>query len=113
MDNPALSLKQALIDQIEAQGKKFLDENVGSREFIYERLDRISQLGVEFAAAADDAGRQALDLQMGAVRQSIENEMSTVAVNAAEAAREAFMNIVNQGITWVRVLLPILLAAIP
>lgn len=103
-------LTQGIIDRIEADGKKFLDENAGSRGFVYERAERLATLGVTFIAASDDATRTHVDEQMEAVRQSIENELSTVAVNASVASRATFMSIVTQVVGTLRTLLPIVVS---
>ena len=100
-------LTQGIIDRIEASGKKFLDENVGARAFVYDRAERLAELGVAYTTAADDAARRDLDEQMGVVRQSIENELATVAVNASIEARATFMGIVNDVVGVLRTLLPI------
>lgn len=102
-------LTQGIIDRIEADGKKFLDENAGSREFIYERAERLATLGVTYIAASDDASRASVDEQMEVVRQSIENELSSVAVAASVAARATFMSIVTQVVGTLRTLLPIVI----
>lgn len=100
-------LYQGIIDRIESRGKKFLDENAGSRDFVYERAKRLAALGIEYIAASDDDTRERVDGQIESVRQSIENELSTVAVNAAVAAREEFMAIVSDVVGMLRTLLPI------
>ncbi|MDD5305483.1 MAG: hypothetical protein PHS14_20475 [Elusimicrobia bacterium] len=101
-------LTQVIIDRIEARGKKFLDENQGAREFIYERAQRLATLGVTYAAASDDATREDALERMESVRQSIENELSAVAVNASVAAREEFLAIVNMAVEFLRGMLPVL-----
>ncbi len=100
-------LKQGIIDRIEADGKKFLDDNQGSRDFVYERAERLATLGVTYVAASDDATRERVSEQMEAVRQSIENELSSVAVNASVAARAEFMAIITQVVGTLRTLLPL------
>jgi hypothetical protein len=100
-------LKQGIIDRIETDAKQFLDDNAGSRDFIYERAERLATLGVTYIAASDDASRERVSEQMEAVRQSIENELSMVAVNASVAARATFMAVVNQVVGMLRTLLPI------
>lgn len=100
-------LYQGIVDRIEARGKKFLDENAGSRDFVYERAKRLATLGVSYLAASDDDTRTRVDGQIESARQSIENELSAVAVNAAIAAREEFMGIVNDVVGVLRTLLPI------
>lgn len=102
-------LYQSLIDRIEARGKRFLDENAGSRDFVYERTKRLATLGIGYLAAKDDDTRARLDGQMESVRQSIENELSAVAVHASIAAREEFMGIVNDVIGVLRTLLPVVI----
>lgn len=106
---PSLNeLKQGIIDRIEASGKKFLDDNAGSREFIYERAERLATLSLTYIAATDDATRERVTEQMEAVQQSIANELSAVAVNASVAARESFLQIVNMIVDTLRTLLPII-----
>jgi hypothetical protein len=100
-------LKNGIIDSIEAQAKKFLDDNVGSRDFVYERAERLATLGVSYLAATDDATRERVSEQMEVVKQSIANELSTVAVNASVAARAEFMQIVGIVVDTLRTLLPV------
>ena len=105
---PAINdLKQGIIDRIEADAKKFLDDNAGARSFIYERAERLATLGVTYVAATDDQTRERVSEQMEAVRQSIENELSAVAVNASVQARATFMAVLNQVVGMLRTLLPI------
>lgn len=101
-------LAQVIIDRIETRGKKFLDENAAARAFIYERADRLATLGVSYAAASDDATRAEVLERMESVRQSIENELSSVAVDASVEARAAFMDIVNMAVEFLRGMLPVL-----
>lgn len=98
-------LKQGIIDSIEASAKKFLDENQGSREFVYERAERLATLGVTYLSATDDDTRERISGQMESVKQSIANELSMVAVNASVAAREEFMRIVSMVVDTARTLL--------
>ncbi len=106
-DNKIMQLAQGIIDRIEASGKKFLDENAGARAFVYERAERLATLGLQYTEAPDDATRQVIDEQIGVVRQSIENELSSVAVNASVEARATFIGIVNDVVGILRTLLPI------
>lgn len=109
MSNSVRELTQGIIDRIEASGKKFLDDNAGARAFVYDRAERLAELGIAYTAAADDATRRELDEQMGVVRQSIENELAAVATNASVEARATFMAIVNDVVGILRTLLPIVI----
>jgi cell division septum initiation protein DivIVA len=100
-------LKKWFLDQVEADGKAFLDANAGSRDFIEERGQRLATLGITYVASSDAESQERVLGQMEEVRQSIENELSVIAVNASAAARAEFMKVVNHLVTVLQTVLPI------
>jgi hypothetical protein len=102
-----LALAQSIVDGAEARAKTFLDDNSGSRAFVLERAKRYGDLAAEYLGASGDLDREHVQEQMDVVQQSIENEISAVAVNASVASRAEFKAILGAILDTAKAVLPI------
>lgn len=93
MDGHWKKMFDALLDSLKDRAGKFLEENKDAEEFVKERLERLAKLGWAYLATTDDDVRARVERDIRVVRQTLENEASTIAVKAKAAAREAFLSV--------------------
>lgn len=105
-------LKNAVVGPVTDAAKKLLADNKDAAQFLEDRAKRVAELGADYIKASDDAGRKAVMEQLEVVKQSIQNEISQVAVNASAASRETFKNVMNVALGVVLKALPIIVAAL-
>lgn len=107
------ALKDLIVDTVKTQVKDFVTDNKDAEDFLKDRAGRMAKLGVEWLeaeASGDDDKQKSVILDMKIVQQSIQNEIATVAVNAAVASRETFMKTLQTAGDILLKALPIILA---
>jgi hypothetical protein len=112
MPNTVDDLKKSIIDAVEARAKDFLSENSDAKTFLYDRAQRLAKLGYDYALETDDAKKQTITDDMKIVKQSMENEIAAVAVNAAVASRDLFKAVLGTAMDTLIKALPVILAAV-
>jgi uncharacterized protein (DUF1786 family) len=105
-------LKDSIVGPVTDAAKKLLQDNKDAARFLEDRAKRVAELGGEYLKADDDAGREAVMEQLDVVRQSIQNEISQVAVNASIDARATFKNVLDGAIGVILKVLPVIVAAL-
>lgn len=105
-------LQDAVVTPVTEAAQKLIEENKDAAEFLKDRAKRVAELGVEYVKAGSDADREAALLQLDVVRQSIQNELAAVAVNASVESRAAFKTALNAALGVVVKFLPIIVAAL-
>lgn len=105
-------LKDSIIDVVKGDANEFLEAHQDAKAFLIDRARRVAELGVEYAQATDEAGREAVKLQMEVVRQSVRNELASVAVGAEAQSKATFGRILETALSAVMKALPAILAAI-
>lgn len=105
-------LKDSIVGAVTDASKQFVTDNKDAAQFLEDRAKRVAELGGEYLQAADDAGRAMVMEQINVVRQSIQNEISQVAVHASIEARATFQKILNVALDVAIKALPIIIAAI-
>lgn len=105
-------LKDSVVGPVKDAAKQFVTDNKDAAAFLEDRAQRVAELGVQYLQASDDAARSAVMEQIEVVRQSIQNELSQVAVNAEIKARETFNKIMLVALDVLIKALPVILAAI-
>jgi len=105
-------LKKAIIDSVESRAKKFLSDNADAKAFLYERAQRLAKLAVEYAMTADEAEKLEIKAKMDLVRQTMENDISAVAVAAQSESKNLFKAILGTAMDVLIKALPAVLAAI-
>ena len=112
-DKLLIELKDAVMIPVKDRSKKFLEENKDAQEFLQDRAKRIGELAVELVKAGSDQEKSAaVMLQIGVVRQSIQNQLSAVAIHASLESRELFGKILGTAVDVLIKALPVILALI-
>ncbi len=76
-------LKKVIIDAVEARAKDFLEKHADARTFLYDRAKRLAELGFDYTLVDTDAEKEIIKQKMAIVQQTIKNELSSIAVDAA------------------------------
>lgn len=105
-------LKAAVVDPVTEAASALLENNKDAADFLEDRAKRVAELGVEYLKAPDDAAREAVVLQLEVVRQSIQNELSQVAVGASIESRATFGRVLDAAVGVLIKAIPIIVAAI-
>lgn len=105
-------LKNSIVAPVTAAAKKLLQDNKDAAQFLEDRAKRVAELGVEYLKASDDAAREVAIEQLEVVKQSIQNEISQVAVNASIEARATFKNVMDVALGVLIKALPIIVSAL-
>jgi hypothetical protein len=84
------TLWRSILQGVKDGSGDFVEEHADAHAFVVDRAKRTAELVLELPLAADDAARDRIKEQLGVVEQSIENELSAVAVDAAVASRAQF-----------------------
>lgn len=105
-------LTAAVVDPVKAAASGLLASNKDAADFLQDRAKRVAELGVDYLKASDDAAREAVVLQLQVVRQSIQNELSQVAVGASTESRATFGRVLDAAVGVLIKAIPIIVAAI-
>jgi len=105
-------LKNSIVGPVTDAARKLLADNKDAAQFLEDRAKRVAELGADYIKASDDAARQTVMDQLEVVKQSIQNEISSVAVTASAASRETFKNVLNVALGVVLKALPIIVSAL-
>lgn len=107
------TLKDSILSSVKDRSKKFLEDNKDARDFLEDRAKRLAELGVELVrAGSDEEKRQAAFTQLAVVQQSIQNQLSAVAIHASLESREMFGKILGTAVDVIVKALPVILAVI-
>jgi len=99
-------LRDALLSSVETRAKDFLDTNKPARDFLVERAGRLAKLSVEWVAATTDEQKKLLRQDMTVVQQTMENQITALAVNASADGRRLLAGIVGTAFETVIKALP-------
>lgn len=105
-------LKSSIVGPVTDAAKKLLQDNKDAALFLEDRAKRVADLGVDYIKATSDVGREEILEQLEVVRQSIQNEISQVAVNASIEARATFKNVLDVALGVLIKALPIIVSAL-
>ncbi len=105
-------LKDAVTGTVKVAAKDFLDKHQDAAEFLESEAEDLAQLGIDLLKAPNDDARAKIQFQIDLVTQSVRNKMSSIALDAEAAAKEAFTNILQTALGVVIKVLPVILAAI-
>lgn len=106
---------QSLFESVKDASGDFLDKHQDAKDFVTDRAKRAAELTVELGkaiATGDDAEVKRIRELMGVVEQSVRNELSAVALDAAVAGRLQFEASVKSVFGFALKALPTLLAAL-
>lgn len=107
-----LQIKDSIVTTVRAHGKTFIDSNASVPAFLEERAVRSSTLIANRAFEADVIMREQIDVDIRVVIQTIENSLSTVAVNASAESRAMFSKILGSAIEALWKAVPAIISAL-
>ncbi len=112
MPNSIDEMKQAIIDAVEARAKDFLKNHDDARAFLYDRAKRLAELGFDYTLEDTDEGKEKIKEKMEIVQQSIENEISAIAVDASVESKNTFLVVLQTAFDMFLKALPVIVAAL-
>lgn len=102
-------LADKIVEVVRTRTGAFLDDHVDAKDFLLERAKRLAALMLALARA-DANDIDAIKADIAVVQQSVENEVASVAVDAAVEARDTFRAVLNTVFEVAQKMLPTLLA---
>lgn len=105
-------LKRVIIDSVEARAKDFLESHADAKAFLYDRAKRLAELAFDYTLVDTDEEKQRIKEKMELVQQTIENELSSIAVDAAVEAKSTFVSILKTALDVFIKMLPAIMAAL-
>lgn len=112
MSEPWDALATSIIDTIKVRASKFLDENAAAKDLIVDRAKVLAKLAWEYKLEGDEPEREEILHEMSVVKQTIENELSAMALVGKAESISTFKEIVGTALGAVLKYLPAILAAI-
>lgn len=88
-------IKEALVEVVKTYGQEFLDRHADAKAFIVERSERLATLTHLYAENPDPLIREGIVASMKIVKQSVENELAGVALDASAEAKAAFARVLG------------------
>jgi len=104
-------LAKTIVEKTRAQAGDFLDDHRDALAFLEERAVRFATLEVKYALAGA-AERPAIESEIDAVVLSIETESLNVALDAEEASRIHFKDVLSMIFGFAKEAIPILISLI-
>jgi flagellar biosynthesis/type III secretory pathway chaperone len=110
MDWSALS--DTLIEQVRERAGAFWDANADARAFVVEKSKELAKLVWKLKTTTDETQQAELKNEIAIVRQTIENELGTIALIGETEAKSTFKEIVNTAFGVLAKVAPVLLSAL-
>jgi len=98
-----------LFSEIESGGKSFLDQNTAARDLLIDRTEELAKLTLQYKFEGDAGTKADLLSEMKIVQQTIQNELSALALAGEAAAKDLFMKVVSTVIATLIKFVPMLL----
>lgn len=108
MSVPWEDLAQSILGTIRERAKDFLSQNDQAKQLVEERAVELAKLLVEYGAETDEVVRKDILNEIAIVRQTIENELSAVALNGKTESIATFKEIVGSVFSTVVKVLPVI-----
>lgn len=105
-------IADSILDTIKGRAKDFLEQNVAAKDMLTDRARALAQLVFEYKIATDAGVKAGILHEIEVVRQTIENELSALALNGKAESIAAFKEIVGTALGAVVKYLPAILSAI-
>lgn len=112
MTNTLDDLKQIILDSVEERAGRFLADHSDAKTFLQDRAVRLAELGVDLTLAGSPAERERIEGDMKVVRQSMENEIDRLALDAKSEAKAWFKEVVDCAVSCFVRLFPVILKSI-
>jgi hypothetical protein len=104
-------LTDKIVAIVKERAGDFLEDNNLSKDFLQDRAKRLAKLMIKLAKASENQ-KAIVEKDIEIVRQSMENELSTLAVNASTEARATFKAVLGTVFEFAQKLLPLVLSAV-
>ena len=112
MSNPWDGIADSLLGTIKDRAKKFWDEQSAAKDLIADRTKELAKLIWQYKTESDEAKKSEIHDEMRIVQQTIENELSAVALVGAAESKALFKEMVGSAVSMIVKALPVILAAI-
>jgi acyl-CoA reductase-like NAD-dependent aldehyde dehydrogenase len=106
------SLAASIIDTIKVRANKVLEENAAAKDMLIERAQALAKLAFQYKFESDSAKREEILHEMALVKQTIENELSALALVGKAESISTFKEVVGTALGAVIKYLPAILGAI-
>jgi hypothetical protein len=92
MDDDIKALAEKIVGIVKDRTGGFIEANADAKAFLQERAERLARLLLRLGRA-DASEVEGIRRDIAFVQQSVENELSTVAIHAAMEARSVFRDV--------------------
>lgn len=111
MPEPWETIRDAVVSSVEERVRDFLAKNADAKKFLLERSERLARLAYLFTLTSGD-GRDNVGRDIAIVKQSMENEIATVAMAASAESRSTFKALLGVAFDTIIKALPGLVGAL-
>jgi len=112
MSNPWDGIAESILGTIKGRAKEFLDENKEAKDLLVDRAQALAKLAFQYKTETDEEKKIDLLAEIEIVKQTIENELSALALNGKAASIATFKEIVGTALGALVKYLPAILGAI-
>lgn len=106
------AVADSILETIKGRGKKFLDENTAARELLTDRAQVLGKLIWKYKLESEEVKRMEIMAEVAIVKQTVENELSALALIGKVESIAAFKDVVGTAFSAIIKYLPVILAAI-
>lgn len=111
VDDLIKKIQDAVTQAVQSQAAEFLSQNLGARQFLKDRAERMAKLGADYVVASEEE-RKTILLDFEVVRQSTLNEITAVTLLATAETRSAFKSALMAAIDMLLKVLPGIVSAL-
>lgn len=104
-------LRDSIIEVVRSRAKNFLEKNEVAEKFLSERAERLAELSLRYVAASD-SDRESIKADIEIVRQTIENEISSLVLKASKTSADLFKSILSATFDLLVKALPTIVSAL-
>lgn len=104
------TIKNGIIETVRGRARKLLDESAEARAFLEERAKDLAKLAIRLSQAGDEEEEEAIKREIRISRQAAENELAGLALDAEEASKQTFKEVLATVFEFVEKALPSIIA---
>lgn len=108
----AEAIRKSIVETVKGRARGFLERNADAREFLEDRARDIARLVVILSQAKDEQEEEAVKRELAIARQTAENEVAGLALDAEAEARATFREVLGTVFSFVEKALPAIIAAL-
>jgi hypothetical protein len=105
-------IADSILDTVKVRAKKFLEENEAAKDLLTNRVQVLAKLMWQYKVESEEAKRDEILHEMALVKQTIENELSALALVGKAESISTFKEVVGTVFSLTIKYLPAILAAI-